>query len=83
MKTRENAAARSAPAPRYLDERQLAAYAGLSPRTLQNWRLFGQGPPWRRLGRAIRYPVDLFEIWAAAQPGGGGRPNDEPHACAL
>ncbi len=70
--TRGDAGGRAVPERRYLNEQQLAAYASLSPRTLQNWRFFNQGPPWKRLGRAIQYPIDLFELWAATQPGGGG-----------
>ncbi len=69
--TRSDAGARGAPERRYLSEQELSVYAGLSTRTLQNWRLFNEGPPFRKLGRAVRYALDEFERWAAAQPGGG------------
>ena len=57
---------------RYLSERELAAYSGISARTLQGWRLHNQGPAWRKLGGAVRYDVQAFDAWIQAQPGGGG-----------
>jgi excisionase family DNA binding protein len=38
-----------------LTEAQAAEYLGLSVRTLQAWRVRGVGPPFARLGRAVRY----------------------------
>ena len=61
----------SAISRRYLSERELSAYSGLSARTLQGWRLRGSGPPWKRFGGSIRYDLAAFESWAAEQPGGG------------
>lgn len=57
---------------RYFGERELASYSGLSIRTLQAWRLRNQGPPWRKFGGGVRYDLQAFDAWAAAQPGGGG-----------
>jgi predicted DNA-binding transcriptional regulator AlpA len=71
--TRSDAGARSAPTQRYLSERELAEYSGLAVRTLQKWRLFNEGPPFRKLGGAVRYALDQFDAWVAAQPGGGER----------
>jgi hypothetical protein len=56
---------------RWVCERDLALYLGLSERTLQGWRLRNIGPPFRRLNSAIRYDLRAAEQWAAAQPGGG------------
>ena len=57
-----------------LSERELSEYSGIAVRTLQSWRLrWDQGPPFRKLGGAVRYDVQLFDAWAAPQPGGGGR----------
>ena len=70
QKTREQAGARSV-SQRYLSERDLAEYSGLAVRTLQKWRLFNEGPPYRKLGGAVRYALDQFEAWVATQPGGG------------
>jgi hypothetical protein len=66
------AGARGMPTRRWVCERALAEYAGLSIRTLQNWRLRCQGPPFRRLGGSVRYDLTGFDEWAAQQPGGGG-----------
>jgi hypothetical protein len=57
---------------RYVDERQLAEYSGLSVKTLQRWRLYpDQGPPWRKFGGAVRYDIAQFDSWAERGPGGG------------
>ncbi len=44
---------------------------GLRVKTLQRWRHLNQGPPFRRLGRCVRYPADALHHWIVAQPGGG------------
>lgn len=37
-----------------------AEYLGVSAATLCKWRVFGDGPPYKKLGRAVVYdPVDL------------------------
>lgn len=39
-----------------------ASRLGLSPRTLEKWRLLGGGPPFRKLGRRVLYdPEDLAD----------------------
>lgn len=72
--TREsNAGAGGVSIPRrYVSERALAEYSGIATRTLQRWRLFNQGPPFKKFGGAVRYDLTAFERWAAEQPGGGG-----------
>lgn len=43
-----------------LTEQQASAVLGLSVRTLQKWRLQGNGPRFVKLGHAVRYdPKDL------------------------
>lgn len=39
----------------YLTTPQAAAYLGISPRTLEDWRLRGGGPNFRKIGRLVRY----------------------------
>jgi predicted DNA-binding transcriptional regulator AlpA len=57
----------SAPAiQRLLNERELAAQLNISVRTLQNWRLKGNGPAFIRLGSAIRYDPAVVDGWKAA-----------------
>jgi hypothetical protein len=57
---------------RFYSERDLAVTLDVSVKTVQGWRFRNQGPPWKKLAGAVRYPVDAFEAWVQAQPGGGG-----------
>jgi predicted DNA-binding transcriptional regulator AlpA len=56
---------------RFLTEQQVAAQLGMSIKTLQRWRLLGQGPRFRKFGGAVRYSVADIEAWAEAVPSGG------------
>lgn len=38
-----------------LNENQAAEILGVSTRTLQAWRVRGGGPPYVKIGRAVRY----------------------------
>jgi hypothetical protein len=59
---------------RYLNEFQVAAMLGVSVRTVRSWRLLRKGPPWLKLGPAmrcaVRYDIRTLEEWAL-QAGGG------------
>ena len=51
-----------------MTERDAAWLLGLSVRTLQKWRLLGQGPCYLKLGQAVRYdPSDLEAFVQAAR----------------
>ena len=39
----------------YLSTPQAAAILGLSPRTLERYRVIGEGPVFAKLGRLVRY----------------------------
>jgi helix-turn-helix protein len=52
---------------RYLTNSEAAAYLNLSPRTLENWRVLGGGPRFRKFGRRVIYAIDDLELWAVAQ----------------
>ena len=42
-----------------LSPKELADMIGVTVRTLQMWRMFGEGPDYKRLnGRLIRYHID-------------------------
>lgn len=47
---------------------EVAALLGLKPGTLENWRAVGKGPPFRRLGAAIRYAMADVRAWVEGQP---------------
>jgi len=44
-----------------LNEREAARRLGLRVATLRRWRWAGKGPPFRKIGAAVRYhPLDLL-----------------------
>lgn len=45
------------------DTRWAAAYLDLAPSTLNKMRVFGTGPAFFRLGRAVRYRREDLEEW--------------------
>lgn len=51
----------------HYDTAQAANILGISPRTLERWRLEGKGPTFRKFGkRALYTELDLIE-WSDAQ----------------
>jgi hypothetical protein len=42
----------------YLNQKQLAARWGLSPRTFEGWRWRGVGPAWLKLGGRVVYRLE-------------------------
>ena len=52
---------------RYLDTREAARFLGLSNRTLDRYRVTGEGPVFHRFGTRIRYAQADLEKWAAAR----------------
>lgn len=54
-----------------LRPREAAERLRLSPRTLDRWRISGDGPPFVRLGRrAVAYRVADLEQWITANTSG-------------
>ena len=51
----------------YLSTRKAAAFLGLSPRTLDRYRVSGAGPAFHRFGIRILYRRDDLEAWASAR----------------
>ncbi|QDG76717.1 AlpA family transcriptional regulator [Labrenzia sp. PHM005] len=54
---------REIPNTHLLNETKAAEYLGLSIRTLQAWRVRGEGPVFVKLGRAVRYRPDDLQAW--------------------
>lgn len=50
---------------RHITPFQLARRWGIDPKTLQNWRYKGTGPPYLKLGGHIRYRQDEIEAYEA------------------
>jgi hypothetical protein len=56
------------PIKRRLTEKDAAEVLNVSPRTLQQWRVKGGGPPFQKLGAtAVRYDPDALAAWLSAQ----------------
>ena len=50
---------------RNLNETEVAKRLKLSKRTLQGWRLKGEGPKFQKFGRSVRYAESTLETWIA------------------
>jgi predicted DNA-binding transcriptional regulator AlpA len=50
-----------------LTEVEIADFLKLSTRTLQSWRIKSDGPPFIRVGRAIRYRLRDVVAWIEAR----------------
>ena len=50
-----------------ITEREAAELLGVSFRTLQAWRVRGRGPPFCKIGRAVRYTRPLLLEYVEAQ----------------
>ena len=51
----------------YLTDRELAERLGFSKITLCHWRMKGEGPPYVRIGRQIRYVWTHVRVWLDRQ----------------
>ena len=49
----------------FFDTRRAADYLGLSPRTLDGYRVSGDGPAFHRFGNRVRYRRPDLDAWAA------------------
>ena len=52
--------------PMYLNTLQTAAILGLSARTLDRYRINGEGPPYYKFGQRVRYARNDVDDWARA-----------------
>lgn len=52
---------------RLVAENEAAEHLGLSKRTLQKWRVTGGGPPYSKLGTAVRYDLADLDAYLAAR----------------
>ena len=50
-----------------LNTRASATFLGVSPRTLEKWRVTGGGPPYRKLGARVVYVEDDLVEWVDAR----------------
>ena len=54
-------------APVYLGTREAAEFLQLSRKTLDRYRVSGEGPVFHKFGRRVRYARSDLEAWAAAR----------------
>ena len=57
----------------FFNEREVAIRYGLSVKTLQNWRVAGEGPKFSKVGRAVRYRLRHLRLWERSLTTGGGK----------
>ena len=50
-----------------LTTKEAAAYCRLSTPTLERFRLTGNGPPFLKLGKAVRYRRSDLDTWLASR----------------
>jgi predicted DNA-binding transcriptional regulator AlpA len=48
----------------YVNDEKAAAFLGMSPQTLRNWRMLRKGPSYTKLGRCIRYEMNELKAYA-------------------
>jgi predicted DNA-binding transcriptional regulator AlpA len=48
---------------RLVDTKTAAKYLGFTPHYLDQLRSQGKGPPYHRIGRSIRYDLNLLDKW--------------------
>jgi hypothetical protein len=56
---------------RFVSDIEIERSYGIPKKTLQNWRILGKGPPFRKFGRGVKYEVRLLEVWIDGLPTGG------------
>lgn len=55
----------------FWNELEVEAYFGIPRKTLQNWRVLGKGPRYRKFGSGVRYNRRDLHKWADDLPTGG------------
>jgi predicted DNA-binding transcriptional regulator AlpA len=50
-----------------IDTEATAARLGVQVQTLKNWRAAGEGPPYVKVGRAVRYDPRALDRWIVKQ----------------
>lgn len=52
---------------KFLTTQELAKVFNVSKKTLEHWRYNGEGPPWHKIGRSIRYMESEVDQWRRDQ----------------
>lgn len=67
---------------RLLTTTEAADLLRVGRRTLESWRLRGGGPPYHRVGGAVRYRLTTLEQWLAERERSSTSDRPEPQAVA-
>lgn len=67
----KSAASEAIPERRFINETQLSELTGVAVGTWQKKRVVGGGPPYRKIGGAVRYDVGEVLQWIDAGTRGG------------
>ena len=54
--------------PKFLNQKQVAEILGKSTAWLERMRWKGDGPPFRKFGRHVRYSLDDLMQWIESKP---------------
>ncbi len=52
------------PISEWLTSKKVALHLGVSEATVYSWRAKGNGPPWTKFGRLVRYKTSNVDAWA-------------------
>jgi hypothetical protein len=68
----------------YISDLEIEASYGIPRKTLQNWRVLGRGPTYRKFGKSVRYNVRALEEYLESLPAGGaGIPASAVKKCSA
>ena len=67
----------------HVNEVQLAEMLNLSRRTLQGWRLKGEGPAFVKFGRSVRYAAGTVQGWIATRERSSTTACSPPPLCNM
>lgn len=56
---------------RYISDLEVSATYAIPRKTLQNWRIMGRGPKFKKFGSSVRYNVAELERYFEGLPTGG------------
>lgn len=61
-----------------MNETEVSKFLGVSLACVRRWRLFGEGPEYRKVGPLVRYRPEALNEWLNNQPAGGNGHRFEP-----
>lgn len=53
--------------PTFINQKELSRRWNMSPRTLERWRCYGEGPKWYKIGGSCLYKLSDIEAYEEQQ----------------